>query len=113
MKTLILMFVAVSLLTAQSGNLRYSTPALIPAVDSAAFNNPVTILQFSLTNETASDVTCTFKTKQDTPRTIFSGTVYANSLYIMAFPSGYYSPGGMSWYCSSGSAVSAQVAYRQ
>jgi hypothetical protein len=112
MKTLILMLFAVSLLMAQ-GNLRYSAPALIPAVDSAAFNYSVTIHQFSLTNETASDVTCVFKTKQDTPRTIFSGTVYANSLYIMAFPSGYYSPGGMSWYCSSGAAVSAQIAYRQ
>lgn len=98
---------------AQTGNLRYTTPELIPAVDSAVFTSTVTLSQITLTNETASDVTCTIKTKQSTPRTLFGGTVTANTLYVMSYPAGYQSPGGLSWYCSTGTAVSAQIAYRQ
>ena len=111
MKTIFLLLAMVAPLMAQ-GNLKYTTPALIPAVDSELFQYSVTIHQISLTNETASDVTCTIKTKQSTPRIVYSGPVLANSLYVIAFPSGYQAP-GLSWYCASGTAVSAQLAYRQ
>lgn len=113
MKTIVLFLFVVTLLVAQTGNVRHTTPALIPAVDSAVFMNPVTLYQVALTNETAADVECYIKTKQTTPRTIFGGTVYANSHYIMAYTAGYYSASGISWYCSSGTAVNAQITYRQ
>lgn len=115
MKTVILVLIAASSVFAQSGagNLQYTTPALIPAVNSAALTATATIYGISLTNETDADVTCVIKTKQSTPRTIFAGPVLAGTLYPIAWPFGYQSPGGVSWYCTSGSAVSAQIAYRQ
>ncbi len=81
-----------------------TTPTLIPATPTAVWSFTVYVEELTLTNKTATAVTCTIQDRQSTPRELFRGTIAAGTLYIMAF-NGRRMPGGFTWSCSDGAAV--------
>jgi hypothetical protein len=90
-----------------------TTPGLVPATTTDVATSTVRVYQITLTETSGSNTTCTIKDKQSTPREIFSGTVNASSLYVIPFPNGRLSPGGLTWSCSSGTAVVGAITYQQ
>lgn len=86
-------------------------PSLIPASATDAIAQTVYIRELTLTNESGSSVDCTIQDKQGTPRKLFVGSVAANTLYVMKFDDRKM-PGGITWSCSSGTAITGYLSLR-
>ena len=87
-------------------------PMLIPAVAASVpgISSTVYVNEITLTNRSGSDVTCAILDQQGSPLELFSGTVLKNSVYVMDFK-GRKMPNGITWSCSSGTAVVGYVQY--
>ncbi len=79
-------------------------PALIPATPTTLFSFTVYVEEITLSNKSASVVTCTIQDRQGTPRELFAGSIGANTLYTMRF-NGRKMPSGITWSCTDGAAV--------
>ena len=90
-------------------------PQLVPATATTATSTTVWVTQITLTNKTGSDVTCNILDRQSTPRelTPTNVTITATSMWIMAFPEGRMMPSGITWSCSSGTAIVGHVVGKQ
>lgn len=91
-------------------------PSLVPAAPAAAISVSVLVLQISLTNESADAVTCSVLDKADTPRAIVGSaaapiSVPGTGVYVMTFPFGRRASGGITWSCSSGTAITGHVVF--
>lgn len=88
------------------GAMRDFAPGLVPATDTTVWTGDIVLEGGTLTNITTSDVTCTIMDKQSTPRAFMYNTkIPANSVAVMGSRMSRYMPGGLSWSCSSGTAI--------
>jgi hypothetical protein len=92
-------------------------PTLIPATPTAVWTFTVFVDEVTLTNESTSDVVCSILDRQASPRTLFSDTVGGkgtgkSSHYVMKY-NGRKMPGGVTWSCSTGGAVSGYMQGRR
>lgn len=108
------LFTVVIALNGQTLGERFSSsaidinPTLVPATDTVVFTSTFYLQEVTLTNKSGADVTCTILDRQSTPRELYSNTV-SPGIYIFDFK-GRKMPGGMSWSCTSSTAV---VGYAQ
>lgn len=84
-----------------------TNPALVPATDTDVATNTIYVEAITLTNITGSAVTCSILDKQSTPRAFLKdAALAANSAWVVPLPAGGRKfPSGVSWSCSSGTAV--------
>jgi len=82
-------------------------PTPVPAVLTTVIGTTVYLREVTLTNITASDVTCLIQDRQTTPRAVYNNVVKPG-LYIMQF-NGRKMPNGISWNCADSTSVIGYV----
>ena len=86
-----------------------NVPSLIPAVAADVVTGDIWLEEITLANKSGSTVTVTMVDKQGTPREILPAvTIAANTVYVIGFKA-RYSPGGVNWVATSGTAVVGTV----
>lgn len=81
-------------------------PVLVPATDTTVWTGDIVLEGGTLSNITSSAVTCSILDKQGTPRAFMKDvSIAANSVTVLPSRMGRYMPGGLSWSCSSATAV--------
>jgi hypothetical protein len=94
-------------------------PMLVPSTDTpapgVAGTATIYLNEITLTNTTASDVTCSILDRQGTPRVLYSDTLFAKgsgkpSHYVMDYK-GRKMPNGITWSCSAANAVVGYLQY--
>jgi hypothetical protein len=87
-----------------------TTPAFVPNTITDVWTQDVYLEVVTLSNESASAVTCTIQDKQATPRAYFKTvSLAANSTYNDAHVPSRWFPSGLSWSCSAPSAVTGYL----
>lgn len=87
------------------GRVEETTPELVPATDTDVWTRTVYLEEVTLSNITASAITCTILDKQSTPRALFKDVSIAANSTVGARFSARYMPSGVSWSCSSATGI--------
>jgi hypothetical protein len=89
---------------------QHIVPTLVSATPTDVWTQDVYLEAMSLSNESAGSVTCTIQDKQGTPRSYFKTVaIAANSTYNDQSVNRRFFPGGLTWSCSSGTAVTGYL----
>jgi len=87
-----------------------TTPGFVPNTITDVWTQDVYLEALTLSNESASAVSCTIQDRQGTPRAYFKTvSIAANTTYNDAHVPSRWFPSGLSWSCSASNAVTGYL----
>lgn len=97
-----------------------TTAVLVPSSATSVVSVTARLFQVTLNNKSGSTVYCSILDKQATPLPLYGdganssvGAIAAGTLVVMAFPFGRLMTSGITWSCSSATAVVGTLTYDQ